>query len=337
MGTRHSLAARLAAERSRTHAGHARLDDRLPAWVHHSGMPAPAEPLRTPEWDALRLFLRVAEEGSLSKAAATLNLSQPTLSRQISALEQSLGIALFERTARGMALTEMAQALVGPVRAMHEQSLAVARITQGLEATVRGVARVSASELVAAHHLPDMLADLRREQPEIDVLLLATDELSNLVEREADIAVRMVRPDQPGLVARKVVDLPVGIYAHRSYLERRGEPTHFQDLLEHDLVASNHGDILRAGLVRAGLDEARLRFSMASNSHVVAWNLVRAGLGIGFITTVIGDREPGVRRILRDAPTPALPVWMTVHQEVRASPRLRRVYDFLVERFGQLA
>ncbi len=306
------------------------------AMADDRGMPAPAEPLRTP-WDALRLFLRVAEEGSLSKAAATLELSQPTLTRQISALEESLGITLFERTARGMALTEMAKALISPVRAMHEQALAVARITQGLGTTLRGVARLSASELMAAHLLPDMLADLRREQPEIDMLIIATDEVSDLVEREADIAVRMVRPDQPELVARKVVDLPVGIYAHRDYLDRRGEPTDFQALLEHDLVASNHGDILRAGLIHAGLDEGRLRFAMASNSHVVAWNLVRAGVGIGFITTVIGDREPAVRRILHDAPTPALPVWLTVHQEVRASPRLRRVYDFLVDRFAALA
>ena len=304
---------------------------------HHSPMnsrPEPRPVAPVPDWEALRMFLCVVDQGSLSKASAALDLSQPTLTRQITALEASLGLVLFERTARGMALTEVAEALVVPVRAMFAQSLAVARIAQGLDSTLQGVVRISASELVAAYRLPAMLAQLRRESPEIDIVLLATDSVSNLVEREADIAVRMVRPTQAGLIARKVAELPVGIFAHDDYLARRGEPRTIAALLDHDLIGFEQEDGLREGLVRIGLDAGRLRFGLTSNSRVVVWNLIRAGLGIGFITTEVAVRDPAVRQILRDAPTPRLPIWMTVHQEVRANRRLRRVYDFLAERFA---
>ena len=289
-----------------------------------------------PDWEGLRLFLTVAEQGSLSKAAETLGLSQPTLTRQVSALEASLGVVLFERTTRGMALTEVAQALLEPIRVMRDQSHAVARVAQGGGVDLAGVARLSASEMTAIYLLPDMLGALRRESPQIDIVLLATDRVSNLVEREADIAVRNVRPSQAGLVARKVADLRIGIYASDSYLARRGEPVQMADLLEHDLIAFDHGDILRDGLLAAGLDAGRLRFAMSSNSHAVAWKMVCAGLGIGFLPTLVGDAQPGVRRIMANAPTPVLPVWMTVHQEVKANPRLRRVYDFLAESFSRL-
>jgi DNA-binding transcriptional LysR family regulator len=288
------------------------------------------------DWEALRLFLCVAEQGSLSRAAEVLGVSQPTLTRQISALEASLGVMLFERTTRGMALTEVAQALTGPIQAMREQSQAVARLAQGQDAELGGVVRLSASEMTAIYLLPGMLTPLRQQAPLIDIVLIATDRVANLVEREADIAVRHVRPSQPGLVARKVAELPIGIYASDAYLARRGVPNDITDLLAHDLVGFDHADMLREGLVKSGLDASRLRFAMTSNSHEVAWRAVQAGLGIGFLPTLIGGAQAGVQRVMADAPTPVLPVWMTVHQEVKASPRLRHVYDFLAESFSRL-
>ena len=188
---------------------------------HDRGMPRTPQKNRRPEttspvpsalhsWDALRLFLCVVDQGSLSKACALLGLSQPTLTRQISALEASLGAALFERTPRGMALTALAKALVDPVRVMHAQVLAVSRLAQGQDDTLQGIVRLSASEMVAMHLMPEMLAELRQQSPTIDIVLLATDRMSNLVEREADIAVRNIQPTEPGLVARKVALMAAG-------------------------------------------------------------------------------------------------------------------------------
>ena len=177
----------------------------------------------------------------------------------------------------------------------------------------------------------------RGRRPEMDIVLLATDRMSNLVEREADIAVRNIRPTEPGLVARKVADLPVGIYAANGYLESHAVPRDVADLLKLEfVVAFQHLDTFRASLAGNGLAVDALRLAVTTNSHSTAWGLVRAGVGLGFAPVCIGNREAGVRRVLPEAPTPVLPVWMTVHQEVKANARLRRVYDFLAEHFAAL-
>lgn len=312
---------------------------RTPSAPVKPSTPAATAPLprALQSWDALRLFLCVVDQGSLSKACEVLELSQSTLTRQISALEASLGVALFERTPRGMALTAVAQTLVEPVRAMHAQALAVSRLTQGLDDSLQGVVRVSASEMVAMHLLPAMLAVLRQQSPAIDLVLLATDRMSNLVEREADIAVRNIRPTEDGLVARKVAELPVGIYASTGYLASHRAPRGMGDLSGHEfVVAFQHLDGFRASLASAGVAADALHVAVTTNSHATAWGLVRAGVGLGFAPVCIGAREPGVQRVMPEAPTPVLPVWLTVHQEVKANARLRRVYDFLAERFAAL-
>lgn len=288
-------------------------------------------------WDGLQVFLCVAEHGSLSKAAAYLQISQPTLTRQVAALEQQLGVPLFERTPRGMALTDVAQALLAPVQAIRQQVLSVGRISQGHDDKPQGVVRITASETVATYLMPPMLTELRQLQPQLDVVLLATDRVANLIEREADIAVRMVRPDQPDLVARKVADLRIGIYAHRSYLQRRGRPASLQDLASHDVIGFGDPLLLQQSLQAGGMDAAQLRFALLSNSHVTAWEMVRAGLGIGFIAEPIGKRFSDLERLLPDAASPSFPIWLTVHQEVRSNARLRQVFDFLADRFATLA
>lgn len=287
-------------------------------------------------WDGLNVFLCVAELGSLSKAAAQLKMSQSTLTRQIAAVEAQLGVPLFERTTRGMAPTEVARALLAPVQTMRRQVMTVGRIAQGHDDKPHGVVRITASESVAAYLLPRMLTELRQQQPHVDVVLLATDRVADLVEREADIAVRMVRPEQPELVARKVADLKIGVYAHVRYLARRGRPQQVQDLLDHDVIGFGDPEPLRKALAAGGLDASLLRLACLSNSHAVSWELVRAGLGIGFVAEPIGDATPDVERLLPNSGAPSFPVWLTVHQEVRSNARLRQVFDFLAERFQAL-
>ena len=284
---------------------------------------------RPPElpWELLRQFLAIAEAGSLSKAAARLGVSQPTLTRQLAAMESTLGLALFERTTRGVTLSEAARAMLEPVREMHRQAHAVERIAQGLDAAPGGLVRISASEMVAMWLLPPMLARMRGALPDVDVRVLATDRVANLVEREADIALRMVRPEQPQLIARRVADLPLGLYAHPDYLARLGSPRTLADLLAHDIVGVDDGAALRQGLAAQGVDADRLRIVAGSNSRAVSWELVRAGLGIGFGMTAIGEASAPLVRLLPQAPLPRLPLWMTGHQEVGASRAARARLD----------
>lgn len=304
---------------------------------HHRVVSAPLEPRVGVDWELLRQFLAIADAGSLSKAAARLGVSQPTLTRQIATLEAALGIALFERTTRGVTPSEAARALIGPVREMHRQAQTVERVAQGHETSEGGLVRVSASEMIAAYVLPAILVEMRRALPDIDVRVLATDRVADLVEREADIALRMVRPTQPQLVARKVGELALGAFAHRDYIARRGEPRTLADLADHDLVGFDGNGALRDAFARAGTDVGALRFAGTSNSHVVSWQMVRAGLGVGFATRRIAMQDASLVSLLGDEPLPRLPIWMTVHQEVGASLRLRRAYDFLGEGLAALA
>lgn len=156
------------------------------------------------------------------------------------------------------------------------------------------------------------------------------------VLREADIAVRMARAEQGELVARKVAELKIGIHAHRDYLERRGRPTTVQDLPGHDLIGFGDQLPLQRSMAAGGVDVADLQFAVLSNSHAAAWELVRAGFGIGFVAEPVGDRTPDVERLLPEGSTPSFPIWLTVHQEVRSNARLRHTFDFLADRFSAL-
>ena len=284
------------------------------------------------DWNLIRSFIAVAETGSLSAGARRLSASQPTLGRHVAELETGLGVVLFRRGRRGYALTESGAALFERARPMAEQAAAFQRLAAGsAEQRVAGTVRITASEVVSAHVLPAMLARLGMEEPEIEVEVVASDAVHNLLRRDADIAVRMVEPAQIDLVARKIADLRLTACAAKTYLARRGTPRAPEDLAGHDLVGYDRGMDLIEGFRGFGVEIDRHAFRFRTDSQLVFWEAVRAGNGIGFAQASLAAREPAVEAILPQLALPVLPMWLATHRDVRTSPRIRRVADFLYE------
>ncbi|MBC7956927.1 MAG: LysR family transcriptional regulator [Cytophagales bacterium] len=285
--------------------------------------------LAEPDWSLLRAFLVVAESGSLSRAAVELGSSQPTLSRQMSELEAQIGHALFERTRRGVRLTEAGEALRLPAQRMREHAREWSLAAAGRVTTLAGTVRITASEVVSAYLLPEVLRDLRETHPEIQIELVPSDKVENLLEREADIALRMVRPTQAALVARKLVDLPMHVYAHRDYLKRHGKPT-MANFQSHQWVGFDRSDQMIRGFQAAGYRVTREFFGLRCDHQIVAWQAVRAGVGIGVGMARVARQTPELVRILPDIQVQALPMWITAHRELRGTPRLKLVFEALV-------
>lgn len=281
-----------------------------------------------PDWALLRAFLEVARSGSLSRAALALGSSQPTLSRQMAQLEAQLGHALFERSTRGVRLTEAGAALRAPAERMREQAQQFALVAAGRSTTLAGTVRVTASEVVSAYVLPGLLVGLRQAHPEIQIELVASNTIENLLERDADIALRMLRPKQSALVARRLADQPMGMYAHRDYIARRGRPTG-ATMLQHEWVGYDRSDQMLRGFAAAGYPVHRELFAFRCDNQIVAWQAVLAGLGIGAMTQRVAALSPELVRVLPKLPIPPLQLWLTAHRELRGTPRLKIVFDAL--------
>ena len=286
-------------------------------------------PSRDFDWSLARTFLAALESGSLLGAAKRLGSSQPTVGRQISELESQLGVALFERTGRGLVPTPSALQLAASAQAMEAAALQLARSGSGSQKQASGTVRITASQPVACYLLPPILSDMRRALPEIQVELESSNVVSNLLRREADIAVRMLRPDQATPVAKKIGAVKVGTYAARDYLARRGTPKQPLDLIGHDLIGYDKGEDIIRGFRAAGQSVTREAFAFRTDDLIVQWEAVRAGLGIGFFANYLARTDPDVLRILPTMALPELPMWLTVHREIRTSQRIRAVFDFL--------
>lgn len=288
------------------------------------------------DWTLTRSFLAVAESGSLSAAARLLNLSQPTLGRHIAELEKALDLTLFHRRARGLVPTGAAKALLPHARAMRDAAAGMSLAAAGKSESLAGTVRITASRVVSHHLLPQMLATLRRAEPEIQIELVPSDDTENLLFREADIAVRMYRPTQLDVITSHLCDMPIGLYAAQSYLEIHPAPDSLDALMAHDFVGFDKSDLMLRMMHSLGFDAKREDFPLRCDDQIVYWNLVRAGLGIGGMQTLIADADPTVTRIARFVPLPPLPVWLTAPQALRHSPRIRRVFDHLSTSFKAL-
>ena len=293
-------------------------------------------PLRDFDWSLARTFLAALESGSLLGAAKRLGSSQPTVGRQISELESQLGVALFERTGRGLVATQSALQLAVSAQAMEAAALQLARSGSGSQKQISGTVRITASQPVACYLLPPILSDMRRALPEIQVEIESSNVVSNLLRREADIALRMVRPDQATLVAKKIGAVKVGTYASRDYLARRGTPKQPMDLIGHDLIGYDKGEDIIRGFRAAGQSISREAFAFRTDDLIVQWEAVRAGLGIGFYANYLARSDSDVLRILPTMALPELPMWLTVHREIRTSQRIRAVFDFLASALPQV-
>lgn len=283
------------------------------------------------DWALLQSFAAVGEHGSLSAAARATGTSQPTMSRHVSDLEARIGSRLFERTSTGIELTPAGARLMAHAREMSSAAERLSLTAAGQDDRLAGSVRITASNIVATYVLPDILTALRIAEPDIEIELVSSDRSENLLRREADIAVRMYRPEQPDVIAKKLGDLPIGMFAARTYIDRRGMPQSNEDILGHDVIGYDRSTLVIDGFARAGLKVDREFFAFRSDDQVVCWQMVVAGYGIGFNQVSIGEAEPRVVRIPLAGELGSLPVWLVAHAELKATPRIRRVYDFLAE------
>lgn len=288
------------------------------------------------DWNQVRAFLATAEEGSFSGAARALKSTQPTIGRQISALEGSLGVTLLERSARGLTLTQAGRELLDHVRAMGEAATLISMVADGQSQDVTGEVTVTATDLMAAAILPAILAPLRQAAPGIRVRIVATGDIRNLMQREADIAIRHVRPNQPDLIARHVGDFRGNLYAATSYLERAGRPRTPREVADHAFVGSPDPDRLIAPLHNHGVPVRAENFVMSSDSNVVEWELVKAGYGISMQPEVLCEAESGIEKVLPNLPSLQFPVWLTTHRELKTNRRIRVVFDTLARGLAEI-
>ncbi len=284
------------------------------------------------DWTLIRSFVAVLDAGSLMGAARKLGAQQPTLSRHIAELESQLGVALFERTGRGVVPTAAALRIAAAAREMEGGAVALRQALDSQRNQTEGSVRISASQVVATLILPPIVAALQRDEPGIQIEVVASDAITNLLRREADIAVRMVRPTQSSLVAKKLADVPIVACAHQSYLERAGIPKRPEDLFKHRLVGADRSDAIIRGFAAMGYSVTKENFVVRSDDNVVTGQMIAAGCGIGFAAAYNLRHWPGVVPLLPMLKIPPLPCWLAVHREIRGSAIVRRVYDFLAER-----
>jgi DNA-binding transcriptional LysR family regulator len=282
------------------------------------------------DWSLVRSFLAALDQGSLLGAARLLNMSQPTLGRHIAELERQLGVLLFERTGRGLVATATALQLAQAARSMEAGALQLSRTLSGAQSQSAGTVRITASVPVAVQLLPPVLAAMRQALPDIQIELVSSNQVSNLLRREADIALRMMRPEQNSLIARKIGDVRLGAYASRGYLESRAPLRKASDLLQHELIGGDADPAILQGFAAMGFPVTRSAFALRSDDFIVQWQAVRAGLGIGFCADYMVRGEADVLEVLAgQLKIPSLPMWLAVHREIRTNASIRRVFDYL--------
>jgi len=282
------------------------------------------------DWSLVRSFLAALDQGSLLGAARLLHMSQPTLGRHIAELESQLGVLLFERTGRGLVATATALQLAQAARSMEAGALQLSRTLSGAQSQSAGTVRITASVPVAVQLLPPVLAAMRQALPDIQIELVSSNQVSNLLRREADIAVRMMRPEQNSLIARKIGDVRLGAYASRGYLESRAPLRKASDLLQHELIGGDADPAILQGFAAMGFPVTRSAFALRSDDFIVQWQAVRAGLGIGFCADYMVRSDTDVVEVLAgQLKIPSLPMWLAVHREIRTNARIRRVFDYL--------
>ncbi|MGB0498345.1 MAG: LysR family transcriptional regulator [Rubricella sp.] len=249
--------------------------------------------------------------------------------------QQGVRVALVERSVRGLELTEAGRDLLDHVRAMAEAATLISMVADGKSQEVRGEVIVTGTDLLSAVILPRVLMPLRETAPGIQVRILASSDVQNLGQREADIAIRHVRPEQPDLIARHLGDFRANLYAASDYLDRAGRPRTVRDIADHDFVGNADPIRLIAPLNNMGVPVRPENFAMSSENGVVAWELVKAGYGVSMLPEALADAEPALERVFPGFPSLEFPVWLVTHRQVLASRRIRIVFDLLARGLGE--
>ncbi|MGR6874008.1 LysR family transcriptional regulator [Pseudomonas sp. HK3] len=287
------------------------------------------------DWNRARAFLVTAEEGSLAAAARSMGMTQPTLGRQVAALESEIGFDLFSRRGRGLELTPNGIKLLEHVRLMGDAANQFSLSASGKSDVIEGDVSITASELFSIFVLPPIIKTLREVEPGIEINIHSTNEERDLNRREADIAIRSVRPTQPELIAKKLGSVQGHLYAAKSYLQRLGNPPSIDELNKANFIDTENPGRLMQLLNTQGLSLSKKNFPVISNSHIVQWELVKRGVAISATIEAIGDHEPLVERVvISDLPLITIDLWLVTHNELRTNRRIRRVFDFLVSEFA---
>ena len=288
------------------------------------------------DWNQVRAFLAAAEEGSLSAAARAIGQTQPTLSRQVSGLELALGVTLFERGHRNLQLTTAGFELLEHVREMAAAASRVAMTASGQSQAIEGRVRITATEMLATYYLPAMLRKLRAQAPGIVVDVVASDEVRDLIRREADIAIRHAQPTQPALIARRIGTMRGRMYASQRLLNEVGVPSSFDDLADKDFVGIDDTEAMLVGLAEQGLNLRLEQFRVHAASGNCMLQLIREGLGFGFLPMDTTGLFDDLVNVLPEHFDPEIPVWLVSHRELHTSRRIRVVYDLLAEELTAL-
>ena len=281
-------------------------------------------------WELYRSYLSVLQEGSLSAAARALGVAQPTLGRHIATLEKSLGLTLFTRSHLGLLPTEAALALKGFAEEMNSTAAAMKRAAESQGAGIKGTVRITASDVMGVEVLPPIVAQLQNEHPALKIELVLTNRVQDLLRREADIAVRMTPPKHELLIARRVGMVEVGFHAHQTYLNDHGTPNSLQDLAQHVLIGFDEETPFVRTARKALPVWRRDAFTLRTDNDLAQLALIRSGAGIGICQVVLAKRDPRLVRVLPNLFAFSMETWLTMHEDLRHSPRCKIAFDALL-------
>lgn len=283
------------------------------------------------DWERQRAFLAVMREGSLSAAARWLNIAQPTVRRRIEDLEREHGVVLFTRSPAGLLPTAIATELAGHAETMAKAAQSFTRAASAEAGSAAGTVRITASEVVGVEVLPPMLADLQRLHPGLIIELGLNNRSENMLDREADIAIRMVRPAQDALVARHIGAIRLGLHAHRSYLDLHAPPQTLEDVKRLGLIGFETETAGIRTLRASGLSFGPEDFIFRTDSDLGQLAAIRAGIGIGVCHVGLAARDPNLVHVLPDAFSMAFETWVVAHEDLQHVRRVRLVMDGLIE------
>lgn len=288
------------------------------------------------DWNHTRAFLVTAEEGTLSAAAKALGMTQPTLSRQVSALETETRTTLFERVGQRLVLTDSGVELLEHARSMGNAALQFSLTATGQSQQIEGTVVISAGELDAVFRLPKVIAKLRREEPGIDIEVVVTNEPSDLKRREADIAIRNFQPTQNDLIAKRLNKEIIWLYGTEDYVGQLPALSQTSDLADIQIIGFDQSNAVSEVLNQKGWNLSKQNFRLNTSFQILQFELCKEGLGLIFLPEYMGDKTPNlVRAYEHMGPAIELPVWLVCHQELRTNLRVRRVFDFIADELGQ--
>ncbi len=289
------------------------------------------------DWNHVRSFLVTAEKGSFSAAARELGQTQPTIGRQIAAIEQELGVKLFERSGKSLTLTSTGNELLSHAREMADVANQISLTATSQSQTIEGQVRITASDVMSAYQLPIALKQIRRAAPLLEIDVVAANDIRNIRQREADIAIRHVRPTQPDLIAKLVAQGTASFYAAPSYLDQVGRPKSEAELAKLDFVGFSDVNTMIGFLQPAGVPVTTQNFRMTSASGIVSWEMVRQGLGVCVMSDDVANLAPEIERVLPEREPFTFPIWLATHSELHTAQRIRIVFDILADYFGNYA